>query len=330
MITGGSNVRMNRRQLEIRRKKQMIRWISLLVRALILVVMVLCIRNIFVRLEEMQMELERLEIQQYGMVQTGADALAPDESSDMDYVGSLDTWEVGKPKERTETEVLQRLSELGQNSSLIKEIYQNHSQYPDDLLAALANNPEMADFVFGYPGRNGVTGGITVSEKAQEFPLFLQWDPRWGYESYGESCIGLAGCGPTCLSMVLFYLTDDETLTPDVIAAYSMENGYYVEENGTSWVLMEDVPKLYGIKVTSISSSENKMRAVLDNGGIIICAMRKGDFTLSGHYIVIYGYDNEGFIVNDPNCVARSNERWTFSEIQYQIKNIWAYDRESK
>ena len=93
----------------------------------------------------------------------------------------------------------------------------------------------------------------------------------------------------------------DESYTPDKIAAYSVENGYYVEGNGTSWALMEDLPKLYGIKVSSISSSANNMRAVLDNGGIIICAMGKGDFTISGHYIVIYGYDNEGFMVNDPN-----------------------------
>ena len=60
--------------MESRRKKQKIKWISLLVRVSVLVVIVFCIRNINVRLEEMQMKLERLEIQQYGMVQTGADA----------------------------------------------------------------------------------------------------------------------------------------------------------------------------------------------------------------------------------------------------------------
>jgi len=327
MITGGRNVRMNRQQMESRRKKQQIRWIFLLVRVSVLVVIVFCIRNIYARLEEMQMKLERLEIQQYGIVQTSTDAQSPDKLNDIDYIGSLDTWEVGKPIERTEMEVLQRLSELGQTSSLIEGIYQNHSQYPKELLAALANNPEMADFVSGYPDQSGMTGGITASEKEQEFPLFLQWDRRWGYESYGDSCIGLAGCGPTCLSMVLFYLTKDETYSPDKIAAYSVENGYYVEGTGTSWVLMEDIAKLYGIKVNSISSSANNMRAVLDNGGIIICAMGKGDFTVSGHYIVIYGYDNEGFMINDPNCVARSGSRWTFSEIEKQIKSIWAYDK---
>ena len=112
MVTGDRNVRMNRQQMESRRKKQKIKWISLLVRVSVLVVIVFCIRNIYVCLEEMQMKLERLEIQQYGMVQTGADAQSPDKLNDVDYVGSLDTWEVGKPTERTETEVLQRLVEL--------------------------------------------------------------------------------------------------------------------------------------------------------------------------------------------------------------------------
>mgnify|MGYP002508544130 CR=1 FL=1 len=327
MVTGGRNALKNRRQIENRRKK-IIRWISLLVKVSVLVVIVFCIVNIYARLEKMQMELKRLEIQQYGMVQTSADTQLPDKINDVDYADSLETWEVGKPIERTEAEVLQRMGELGQTSSLIEEIYQNHSQYPKELLAALANNPEMADFVSDYPDGDGMTGGITASEKEQEFPLFLQWDRRWGYESYGDSCIGLAGCGPTCLSMVLFYLTRDEMHTPDSIAAYSMKNGYYVEGTGTSWALMEDVPKLYGIKVSSISRTANNMKAVLDNGGIIICAMRKGDFTISGHYIVIYGYDNEGFMVNDPNCVARSGRRWTFSEIETQIKSIWVYDKE--
>ena len=120
----------------------------------------------------------------------------------------------------------------------------------------------------------------------------------------------------------------DESYTPDKIAEYSVENGYYEEGTGTSWVLLEDLPKLYGIKVSSISSGANNMRAVIDNGGIIICAMGKGDFTISGHYIVIYRYDNGGFMVNDPNCVARSGRRWTFSEIENQIKSIWVYGKE--
>ncbi len=320
----GRNTQMSRRQIKYRKRMQQKKWILFLVKAVVLIIFILCIKKIYARLDDIQMDVQRIEIQHNGTVQTDAEAYI---SEDMDYVGSIAPREVEKPIERTEAEVLQRLEELAQDNSVIGDIYRNHSRYSEELLAALANNPEMADFVAGYPdGRGGAaTGGITALEKEQEFPLFLQWDPRWGYEPYGESCIGLAGCGPTCLSMVLFYLTGDETITPDKIARYSMENGYYVKGTGTAWALMKDVPTLYRIKAAEISSSEQNIRTELDKGNIIICAMGRGFFTTFGHYIVIYGYDKDGFMVNDPNCVARSNVRWTFEEIQYQIKNIWSY-----
>lgn len=60
-------------------------------------------------------------------------------------------------------------------------------------------------------------------------PLLLQWDKRWGYASYGDSIIGLAGCGPTCLSMVYVYFTHDLNGTPREIASYCEKNGYYTE-----------------------------------------------------------------------------------------------------
>ena len=127
--------------------------------------------------------------------------------------------------------------------------------------------------------------------------------------------------------MVLYYLTKDEVLTPDRIAAYSMENGYYVSGSGTAWALMEDMPKLYDIQVTKPRVTERALKTLLDQGRIIICAMGAGDFTLSGHFIVIYGYGEQGFMINDPNCIARSRRIWTFKELEPQIKNIWSYGK---
>ena len=327
MGNNGRNVRLSKQQIERRRKKRLQKRIFYLSLAVMLFILLLYIRNLNARLEEIQTTLKHLETQRYGVSDTEPYGIDGDESGEIDYVGSIDAVDVSKPVERTEEEVLKRLNELGQTDSVIQEIYENHSQYPKDLLAALANNPEMADFVAGYlNGNKGNVSGLTAAEKEQDFPLFLQWDPRWGYQPYGNgSCIGLAGCGPTCLSMALFYLTGDENLTPDKIARYSMENGYYVEGTGTAWALMEDVPKLYGIKVSKLSAEESNIRAILDNGGVVICSVGRGEFTTSGHYILIYGYDREGLIINDPNCVARSGKRWIFSDIRWQIKNIWAY-----
>lgn len=233
--------------------------------------------------------------------------------------------EVDKPKVRSSEEVIFRLNELGKENELIAKICRNSFQYPSKMLEALANNPEMADFVNGYTGsRDKAFGGFSKDELALEYPLFLQWDPRWGYVKYGDnSCIGLAGCGPTCLSMALYYLTEDEGITPDIVAAYSMDNGHYISGAGTAWSLLTEFPSRYGVRVSEPERSKQTLESALDQGRVIICSMGPGDFTAAGHFIVIYGYDEEGFMINDPNCVARSMKRWTYEEIAAQIKHIW-------
>lgn len=247
------------------------------------------------------------------------------------YADQVGLDQVDKPKERTYREIVSRLQELGKESSLIQQVVENAGNYPKQLLEALANNPEQADFAAHYLENKGtVTGeGLTDSEKAQEFPLFLQWDPRWGYASYGDgSVVGLSGCGPTALSMVLWYLTGNEELTPDKVADYSMKKGYYISGTGTAWLLLEDVPPLYGIWVSQPEADASTMRQALDRGDIIILSMGPGDFTIGGHFIVIYGYTEEGFLINDPNCVARSRRTWTWEELKDQTKHMWVFSKE--
>ena len=250
------------------------------------------------------------------------------QASSLDYPSLCVLPKVDKPVRRSRGEALAKLEELAKDSQIIDNIYRNRSDYSDDMLEALANNPEMADFVAGYLKADAKQGKVelTEAEKTQNYPLFLQWDPRWGYEEYGDdSNIGLAGCGPTCISMAMYYLLGDETLTPDTIAAYGMKNGYYVAGTGTAWSLLSDVPGLHGLSVSEPEIAEKTMKRALDKGGILICSMRPGDFTAGGHFVVIYGYDDKGFLINDPNCVARSREHWSYEKIGKQIKHLWCY-----
>lgn len=247
----------------------------------------------------------------------------------MDYPNFVGMEKIDSPIKRDHNEVLAKLQELAAENDLILGIVRNAQDFPDNMLHSLANNPEMADFVSGYNKLDRTSPeGLTESEKNKEFPLFLQWDPRWGYEHYGDnSYVGLAGCGPVCLSMVIYYLTRNHKATPNIIAAYSMENGHYLPGIGTKWTLMNDIPPLYGINVSEPKISEKTMKDELDLGNVIICSMKQGDFTIAGHFIVIYGYDDLGFKVNDPNCVARSRQRWSYGNIGSQIKNIWCFSK---
>lgn len=207
-----------------------------------------------------------------------------------------------------------------------KEIFENRALYPKTMLEALEKNPEIQDFVKNYPDSKPVVqGGISDEEKAAEHPLFLQWDARWGYVSYGDDNIGLSGCGPACLSMVIFSLTRNESATPDAIAGYSMNMGYYEYGAGTSWNLMTDAAAQYGVMAEGLALSEGIMKEHLDNGHMIICSMGPGDFTTTGHFIVIYGYDQDGFLVNDPYSRIRSNRTWDYDTISGQIRGMWVY-----
>ena len=68
------------------------------------------------------------------------------------------------------------------------------------------------------------------------------------------------------------------------------------------------------------------MKNELDEGKVIICSMRQGDFTSAGHFVMIYGYREEGFFINDANCIYRSSRTWTYEELKNQIRMLWVFE----
>lgn len=229
-----------------------------------------------------------------------------------------------KAPEEEQVEVVS-IGEIRESSDWEK-IFENQEQYPEYLLEALELNPELIDFVKNFPEAEGIaTGGITAQEEKEKYPLFLQWDGRWGYVPYGANVIGLSGCAPACLSMVVYSLTRNKTATPDMFAEYSMKQGYYVEGTGTSWELLTDIPSKYKVKGNTLGLDEVAMKNHLDKGHLIICSMGPGDFTATGHFIVLYGYKNGAFLVNDPYSRIRSSKSWDYETLKGQIKNLWVY-----
>lgn len=202
-------------------------------------------------------------------------------------------------------------------------------EYPQKLLELVEKNEEALDFVQDYPNRDQYIGqpiDLTTEAASEQVPLLLQWDKRWGYDSYGDGMIGLEGCGPTCLSMVYLYLTGDATMNPREMARFACDQGYYTSE-GTNWSLWTDGAASLGLSGRELSLSENAIKQTLDAGGAVVCSMRPGDFTTTGHFIVIRGYDAKGFFVNDPNRRSNSEKQWDFDTLSGQIKNLWGITR---
>jgi len=222
---------------------------------------------------------------------------------------------------------LNQLEALAKKNSDIEAIVQNAHAYPESLLELLANNQETLSFVQNYPNRksNAISPSLTKDDITGKIPLFLQWDKRWGYDPYGKDMLAITGCGPTCLSMVIVGLTGDLSANPGAIASFSQANGYCIDNNGTDWGLMTSGAENYGLKATEVPLWENSIINQLQAGHPLICVMGPGVFTTTGHYIVIYGYKNGEYLINDPNNIARSKQRWKYDSFENQIRNLWAY-----
>ena len=202
----------------------------------------------------------------------------------------------------------------------------SYTVYPDSLRALLEKNREAISFVLQYPENHNKTYAIDLSEykNSKSVPLFLQWDQRWGYKIYGNDVAGITACGPLCLSMVAFYLTGNENMSPDKIMQFAMDNGYCVPGNGSRWTLISQGAQKLGLNVQELPLVERRVRNEVLAGNPVICIMGPGIFTTSGHFIVITGYENGMYRINDPNSVIRSNQLWSFNQIQDQIRNLWA------
>ena len=255
---------------------------------------------------------------------------SPPSDSDSDYIimaadqnGNVSDTPI---ENSTDADLLQTLQTLKKQEPKIQDIIDHFQEYPSELLEMLSKNLDMLDFVLEYPNKKGEVFSDTIDDiEPGTYPLLLQYDPRWGYAFYGDDVIAVNGCGPTCLSMVIAGLTGKNTITPYTIASYATQQGYYAPDSGTSWSLMSDGASHFGIIGEELTLSRSARENALSSGQPIICSMRPGDFTTTGHFIVITGLKDGKFIIKDPNSKERSNQLWDYQTLEHQISNLWAF-----
>ena len=203
--------------------------------------------------------------------------------------------------------------------------------YPEKLLELYDRNPEAREYVMNYPLEYGKDHEIDISGYAdyEGVPLFIQWDKQWGYKDYIGSVGGLSACGPTCLSMVTYYFTRDPEMTPAYMMDFAEKNNYGIKGAGTQWSLFQLGAKKLGLNMKELTSEQMTNEAyiakVLDSGRIIVMNVKPGIFTTVGHYMLVVGYEDGKFKINDPNSPANSAKLWEFDEFDQDIKIMWSF-----
>lgn len=223
-------------------------------------------------------------------------------------------------------ELLHNLEVYAKYNPNAKLVMKNADDIHPSLLKLAGNNYTAVNFV-AKTIDSTIKNDYSYPENANNsnVPLYLQWDKRWGYEKYGYGIIGFTGCGPTSCAMAMSYLKNDPSITPAKIAEESDRNGYSSSE-GTSWGFYPYIARKYGLKAVQMDANYNVIKENIKKGNPILISVKPGDFTQTGHVMVISGIDSNGnIIINDPNSFTNSQKSWKYDRLQPQIKAMWVF-----
>lgn len=171
---------------------------------------------------------------------------------------------------------------------------------------------------------------------AQQPVSYFQTDPRWKnipYAVKGESStIGGSGCGPSSAAMILATWAD-KNVTPKTECAWALKNGYKALNSGTYYSYFVPAFKRYGLKCTWLSSTNiygnassplhAQAKSAVENGDLVIACMGKGNWTRSGHYIVVWNIVGNTIYINDPASTKLVRTQGDYSLFKKQVKYYW-------
>lgn len=161
--------------------------------------------------------------------------------------------------------------------------------------------------------------------RAGELPFLYQIDPQYGAAPYAGADVAESGCGPTSLAMVYVALTGKTDYDPAAMAAFSEEHGF-VEDGLTAWRLMTEGASMLGLSSRELPADAGALTSELQAGHPVICTVRPGDFTDTGHFLVLAGVaDNGELVIHDPNSPTNSARTWEVDRVLAQCANLWAF-----
>ena len=253
--------------------------------------------------------------------------------------------------ESSEPELLsadEMVTVLGSHSTLTNELVADEYEWVKTNLAGsympyviphAEGNPNVIHFLY-VRAKGGVspeTFEYTDEEREKKIPplgddvtglvpLLMQWDWRWAFNWYGGGPAALTACAPTCMAMIGFGLTGDESINPWQMCQYAENAGYWVPGSGTSWDLVLNAFPNHPITGQKISPDQYTITAELNAGHPVLINVGVGKFSAVGHFMILAGMDENGnFILNDPNNLENCSKTWPWEDLSSEITAAWSY-----
>ena len=305
------NKRKTSKDVRKNRKKQVLRNRIFLV--VFLILLILLVKNL-VSLGDDKESSDRF----FTLIGTG------DSSTSTNKNDNIDNQDIGYV-EATDSEGwianITKATKVNKNAQVILD---NAGNIRKELLKMAGTNPDTINFVAKYADPNIKYDDKYPSKiyKDLDYPYYIQWDQKWGYQDYGTGNIGNAGCAPTSLAMMLSGLTGEKIL-PSEVATLATKNGN-VGDYGTDWNIYPFIAKEYNLGIKEIEKSNEAIIKELDKGNPIIISVDKGTFTTVSHVMLIVGHEGGQLQIYDPNNLQNTEKLWDFNTFKNEVKNMWA------
>lgn len=190
--------------------------------------------------------------------------------------------------------------------------------YSDDYFELAYNSPFMQD--------NYNNMSFTDAELAADVPALYMDDARWVYESPE---IMLFGCVPVTITMAYIGVKHNSDVDPIKVKSYAEEMGWY-DFGGIDQVAVNDILTYYGLSAeehffdadNGEKITEAELKAALDSENSVVMAAVRGD-TFGNHALIIRGYDENGFYINDSADPDNTAAVWDFSVFENELVYYW-------
>lgn len=117
-------------------------------------------------------------------------------------------------------------------------------------------------------------GDITFTDSEISVIYFNQLDEKYKNQLYGVDKVGMHGCGPTSMAIVVSSLTG-QIYDPIYMCNLSVENRYYAKGSGSYHSLILNCAKAFGLNVEGLGNDKVKVVGALNNDKLVVALMSK-------------------------------------------------------
>lgn len=204
------------------------------------------------------------------------------------------------------------------NSDLYTE-YWFRQLYDDETFETAYNYPFLKD--------NYKTMSFTDEElNGKDIPAIYMDDTRWIYENPD---VKHHGCAAAAITMANLYLNHNNNVDPVKVMSYAHEMNY----SGLGGIEQDNITKIiehFGLNAEEYAFdrdngekiAENELKAAVDTAGAVVMVVVHGE-TFGNHSLIIRGYDENGFYINDPADAEKTAKQWDFSVFEKELSHYW-------